>query len=46
MDQKAITERQQYWLAHIEAADASEGALVDYAKMQSLRAKDLYYRKA
>jgi hypothetical protein len=38
--------RQQYWLDHIKSADASDGALVDYAKAQGLKAKDLYQWKA
>jgi hypothetical protein len=45
MSETVITERQQYWLNHIRSADASEGTLVDYAKAQSLKVKDLYQWK-
>jgi len=40
-----FTERQQYWLNHIRAADASDGTLVDYAKGEGLKVKDLYQWK-
>ena len=40
-----ITERQQYWLNHIKAADASEGTLVAYAAAHDLKVKDLYQWK-
>jgi len=45
MSETVITERQQYWLNHIRSADASEGTLVDYAKAQDLKVKDLYQWK-
>ena len=32
--ESAVTERQQSWLIHIKAADASEGTLADYTKAQ------------
>lgn len=40
-----ITERQQYWLEHIKAADASDGSLVAYAASHDLKVKDLYQWK-
>jgi hypothetical protein len=45
MSEKAITERQQYWLNHIRLADASGGTLVDYANSEGLKVKDLYQWK-
>ena len=45
MSENAITERQQYWLKHIRAADRFEGTLVDYAKGEGLKVKDLYQWK-
>ena len=45
MSEKAITERQQYWLDHIRAAAAFEGSLVEYAKAEGLKVKDLYQWK-
>lgn len=40
-----ITERQQYWLEHIKAAQASKGTLVAYAAAHDLKVKDLYQWK-
>lgn len=40
-----ITERQQAWLDHIKAADASDGSLVAYAAAHDLKVKDLYQWK-
>ena len=40
-----ITERQQHWLNHINAADASKGSLVAYAAAHDLKVKDLYQWK-
>lgn len=40
-----ITERQQLWLDHIKAADASDGSLVAYATAHDLKVKDLYQWK-
>ena len=45
MSNAVITERQQYWLDHIQAADEFEGTLVAYAKAESLKVKDLYQWK-
>ena len=36
MSEQTITERQQYWLDHIRAADAFEGSLVKYAKANGI----------
>ncbi len=40
-----ITERQQYWLNHIQAADKFDGTRVEYAKAEGLKVKDLYQWK-
>lgn len=45
MSENTITERQQHWPDHINAADAREGTLVEYAKTQGLTAKGLYQWK-
>ena len=37
MSEQAVTERQQYWLDHILAADAVEGSLIEYAKAEGQR---------
>jgi hypothetical protein len=42
---KPITERQQYWLDHILAADVFNGTLVEYASVEGLKVKDLYQWK-
>lgn len=42
---QAITERQQFWLDHIKAAEASGGTMVDYAAQHELKARDLYQWK-
>lgn len=42
---QAITDRQQYWLDHIRAADESEGSLVAYAAAHDLKVKHLYQWK-
>jgi len=42
---QSVTERQQYWLDHIKAADASDGSLVEYAAAHDLKVKDLYQWK-
>ncbi len=43
--QSKTTDRQQYWLNHIKAADASQGTLVAYAAAHDLKVKDLYQWK-
>ncbi|MFK8052508.1 MAG: hypothetical protein AB8F65_06005 [Woeseiaceae bacterium] len=40
-----ITERQQHWLDHIKAADASDDSLVAYAAAHKLKVKYLYQWK-
>ena len=45
MSETTITERQQYWLDHIRAANRFEGTLVEYAKGEGLKVKDLYQWK-
>ena len=37
-----ITERQQYWLNHIQAAEVFEGNIADYARSEGLKPKELY----
>ena len=39
---KALTKKQQYWLAHIEACDHSAISIADYAKANNLKAQLLY----
>ncbi len=45
MTAKSITERQQYWLDHLKAAEAQSLTLVSYAKANDLKVKDLYQWK-
>jgi len=42
---EAISERQQYWLDHILAADKFNGSLVEYGNVEGLKVKDLYQWK-
>jgi hypothetical protein len=42
MSDTPITERQQYWLDHIQAADAFDGSIADYARSEGLKPKELY----
>ena len=42
---KSITKRQQHWLDHLKAAEASTGTLVAYAGAHKLKVKDLYQWK-
>jgi hypothetical protein len=37
-----ITDRQQYWLDHIRAADTFDGSIADYARSEGLKPKELY----
>jgi transposase len=39
MSDTPITERQQYWLDHIRAADASDGSIAGYERSESLRSE-------
>ncbi len=45
MSNTAITEREEYWLDHIQATDKHKGTLVEYAKVEGLKVKDLYQWK-
>ncbi len=45
MSDTEITERQQYWLDHIQAAKAFDGSIADYARAQGLTPKELYQWK-
>ena len=42
MSDTPITDRQQYWLDHIRAADAFDGSIADYARSAGLKPKELY----
>ena len=39
---KPLTAKQQYWMSHLQAADASQMSLTEYAKANGLKARDLY----
>lgn len=42
LEAKPLTAKQQYWLEHLQAADASQMTLTEYAKANGLKARDLY----
>ena len=42
MSDTPITERQQFWLDHIQAADTFDGSIADYARSEGLKPKELY----
>mgnify|MGYP001821787157 FL=1 len=42
MSDTPFTERQQYWLDHIQAADDFDGSIADYARSEGLKPKELY----
>lgn len=42
MSDTPITERQQYWLNHIRAAETFDGSIADYARSEGLKPKRLY----
>jgi hypothetical protein len=42
MNETPITEQQQYWLDHIQAAEAFDGSIADYARAEGLEPKELY----
>jgi len=42
MSDTPITQRQQYWLDHIRAAEDFEGSIADYARSEGLKPKELY----
>ena len=41
-DTKPLTNKQQFWLSHIQAAQTSQMTLTDYAQANGLAVKDLY----
>ncbi len=41
----ALTERQRYWLEHIQACDASGKSIVEYAATQGIAARAMYAGK-
>ena len=45
MVENMLTERQRYWLDHILATEAFDGMLVEYVRVEGLRAKDLHQWK-
>ena len=42
MSDTPITERQQYWLDHIQAAEAFDCSIADNARAEGLKPKELY----
>ncbi len=40
-----ITQRQQYWLGHIRAAEDFDGRIADYSRSEDLKPKELYQWK-
>ena len=38
----SLTERQQYWLKHIRACDASGKTTIDYAREHGIKVKSMY----
>ncbi|MEE9333507.1 MAG: hypothetical protein V3U65_05390 [Granulosicoccaceae bacterium] len=45
MPSESITKRQTFWRDHVLAAAAHEGSIVEYAKVHSLKTKDIYQWK-
>lgn len=45
MNQLSITERQQQWRDHVLAAASFDGTIVEYAKANNLKTKDIYQWK-
>lgn len=45
MSDTEITDRQQYWLDHIRAAEAHEESVAAYARAEGLAPKELYQWK-
>ena len=41
-DDASLTERQQYWLKHLRACDASGKTTIDYAREHSIKVKSMY----
>ncbi len=46
MSDITITERQQYWLEHVQAAEAFDGTLAEYARSAGLKPQTLYSWRA
>lgn len=42
MSDTPITERQQFWLDHVRAAEDFDGSIADYARSEGLKPKELY----
>ncbi len=42
---ESMTKRQTFWRDHVLAAAAYEGSIVEYAKANSLKTKDVYQWK-
>ncbi len=45
MSDSPISERQQFWLDHIQSAEAFDGSVADYARAHELTPKELYQWK-
>ena len=45
MPSESFTKRQQFWRDHVLAAAAYKGSIVEYAKANSLKTKDIYQWK-
>jgi transposase-like protein len=45
MSDLPITERQQFWLDHIQSAEAFDGSVADYARAHELTPQELYQWK-
>ena len=41
-EEASLTERQQYWLKHIRACEASGKTTIDYARAHGINVKTLY----
>ncbi len=46
MPQKPLTSKQQYWLRHVTAADASDSSMAQYAQSKQLSVRKLYHWKS
>lgn len=46
MSDTPITERQQHWLDHIQAAAVFDGSIADYARSEGLKPKEFYSQKS
>lgn len=46
MNRKELTEKQRYWLSHIEACQAAEQTLASYANTHDLDVQSLYRWKS